>query len=465
MKRPALSRRLMVWVGVPVVLLWLVAAAWVAMETAHEADEMFDQQLMRTASSVLAVMPAKLRARSSRVPGQELPRSGREEDHLAITVHDRYGHRIVYSTELPTLVFDPGPAHFHTVAHQGRRWRVYQRWDVAQRYWVQVAAPLDERDELLQSVARALLLPLLAILLLVPLAIWLGLWMGLRPLRALSRSVSGPLTRTPRLTRDDLPAELVPLTTALDTLVSDLRGTLERERRFTADAAHELRNPLAVLRLELDLAGVATDATARADHLQRARTGLQRMERLVAQLLTLARVENLESLGDAGPLQLESVASQVVSEAGERAVARGISLGLDVRGDSWVQGSDGLLAVALHNLVDNAIRHARDNGEISVGIERRDGSVELVVDDDGPGFPDTARLGERFHRPEGSIGVGTGLGLSIVEAIVALHQGRIELDRSPAGGARVRLSLPALNRSPSPAPTTRPRVSPPPDPA
>ena len=176
------------------------------------------------------------------------------------------------------LTFSAGAPHFHTIEHDGQRWRVYQRWDDAGRYWIQVAAPLHDRDELLTALARAMLLPLLALLMLLPLATWFGLRRGLAPLRSLSRAIAAQPVRTPTLTRDDVPAELLQLTRALDTLVENLDRALARERRFTADAAHELRHPLSVLRMELDLFGSIDDACRATVHLQRARDGLERMD-------------------------------------------------------------------------------------------------------------------------------------------------------------------------------------------
>jgi signal transduction histidine kinase len=265
----------------------------------------------------------------------------------------------------------------------------------------------------------------------------------LAPLRALSRELQAQPGRAVVLSRDDVPSELLQLTLALDALVARLDAALSRERRFTADAAHELRHPLAVLRMELDLAGSATDEGGRRQHLERARDGLLRMERLVSQLLTLARVESLEQLDDAGEVSPTQLAREVLASAAERAAPRGIGLSLQVDSDAPVRGSAGLLAVALGNLVDNAIAHGRMRGHVDVRVRRDGAMVELSVEDDGPGIDAeaAARVGERFLRGSGS--AGSGLGLSIAQSIAGLHGGGISISRSPAGGARVTLRLPA----------------------
>jgi HAMP domain-containing protein len=185
---------------------------------------MFDRELMRTAASVLAVSAALPDA----MEPAALP-TGEDGIHRAeIVVRDRDGRRVLSSSALPMLAFSAGAPHFHTIEHDGQRWRVYQRRDDAGRYWIQVAAPLHDRDELLTALARAMLLPLLALLMFLPLATWFGLRRGLAPLRSLSRAIAAQPVRTPTLSRDDVPAELLQLTRALDTLVESLDHALAR---------------------------------------------------------------------------------------------------------------------------------------------------------------------------------------------------------------------------------------------
>lgn len=463
MKRPSLQRRLSWLVGVPVVVLWLATALWLGQRTAHETAEMFDRELQRTAASVLAVLErvpdealiATDGGTTAMVVGDGNEEQDEEDGRGEIVVRDRTGTLLLDASVLPALPVEAGAPHFHTIKHEGETWRVYQRWDRAHRHWIQVAAPLHDRDELLAAHIRALLvLPLAALLLLLPIATWLGLRLGLAPLRALSRMIGERPAQAPVLSRDDVPAELLQLTRALDALVTRLDAALARERRFTADAAHELRHPLSVLRLELDLAGTAGAEVERRRHLERARDGLLRMERLVAQLLTLARVESIDQIDDAGEVLPAGLAREVLAGAAERAAPRGISLSLQVETNEPVAGSAGLLAIALGNLVDNAISHGRMRGQVAVTVARRGQSLEWTVDDDGPGLGvvDLARLGERFLRGSGS--PGSGLGLSIARAIAELHGGDISLSRSPAGGARVVLRLPVRSLPGSPSAAT-----------
>lgn len=440
MRRPSLRQRLLWLIGVPVVVLWLAAGLWLGQRIAHETGEMFDRELERTAASVLAVV-ALMPDASLHAAHADKAHHGAEK-RAEIVLRDRRGRLLLDASSLPPLPTAADTPDFRTVDRDGGRWRVYQRWDATRRHWIQVAAPLHDREQLLAAHIEATLIPLVALLLLLPPAVWFGLRLGLAPLRAVSQAIAAQPAQTPALTRDDVPVELLQLTRALDALVADMESALARERRFTADAAHELRHPLAVLRMELDLAGA--DPAARDAHLQRARAGLERMERLVAQLLTLARVETLDRLDDATPLSPAELAREVLAAAGERAAPRGVALSLQADEALRVRGSAGLLAIALGNLVDNAVLHGRPHGQVAVTIAGAGGAVEIAVDDDGPGIlPDQVqRFGERFLRSSGS---GSGLGLSIARAIAALHGGDLAAGGSSIGGARFVLRLPAVS--------------------
>jgi two-component system, OmpR family, sensor histidine kinase QseC len=446
MMRPSLNRRLVLRLGVGIVLVWCITTGWMGWRSMHEVDEIFDQTLVRTAASVLAVMPETPEPGiTSRLPDQHVIKSDRTAQRPAITLRNARGQLLIGNEELPALRFDRGDAHFRSVTYEKRRWRVFQRWDSEQRYWIQVGAPLDERDELMRKLLGPALLSLLALLVLLPPTVFVGLRGGLKPLRKLTRNLStaaAPLV--PTLTDEHMPIELAPFTQAIDQLVARLKTGLEHERRFTADAAHELRHPLATLRLELDIADRSDDAAVRTLHLRRAQDALDRMQRLVTQLLMLARVEKLTELDDAGPLHLATVAESALRVASERAATRSIELALDHDGNDCVTGSRGLLDILIQNLLDNALRHAPEHGQVNVRVGGHADRVTVEVNDSGGGFSttDPARLGERFYRAEGSVGEGSGLGLSIVQAIASLHHGQLEFGRSAQGGARVSVSLP-----------------------
>ncbi|MGY3039418.1 two-component system sensor histidine kinase QseC [Rhodanobacter sp. TND4EL1] len=444
--RPSLNRRLVVRLVAGIVLVWVVAVGWIGWRSLHEVDEIFDQMLVRTTASVFAVMPdAPTQAGIVRLSRKKVIGSDATAQRPAIVLRDAQGRLLIQNEQFPALTFDPGDPHFHTVTHGKRRWRVFQGWDSERHYWIQVAAPLDERDEMLRKLLAPALLALLALLVLVPPTVFVGLRGGLRPLRRLTRNLSASaVPLIPALTDAQVPVELVPFTQAVDRMVERLKVGLEHERRFTADAAHELRHPLAALRLELDLTGRSDDAAVRELHLQRSQDALDRMQRLVTQLLLLARVEQLSELEDAGSMRLVTVAEAAMRDISERAAARLVELSLDHDGNDFVLGSEGLLGILVQNLLDNALRHTPVRGQVNVRVGGTAEQVVLEVNDSGSGFPvaDAGVLIERFHRPDGSVGEGSGLGLSIAQAIAKLHHGQLTFDRSSLGGARVRLTLP-----------------------
>ena len=446
MIRPSLNRRLVLRLVTGIALVWFLASAWMAWRMLHEVDEIFDQTLVRTAASVLAVMPASPgQDAPSRLPNNTLIDSDPDAQRPAITLRTAAGDLLLQNRLIPLLTFSSRDEHFHTYVHAERRWRVFQRWDTRHQYWIQVAAPLDERDELMLKMIAPAVLALLALLVLVPPTVFIGLRGGLKPLRHLtSRLTADGSARIPVLTEHHVPIELAPFTEAIDQLVTRLQESLERERRFTADAAHELRHPLAALRLELDLAAGSDGVEDRALHLQRSQAALDRMQRLVTQLLTLARVENLTEFDDAHTVSLAAVVEEALRAVSERAAQRAIQLSLDTSGDTRVHASAGMLGILVHNLLDNALRHTPEHGQIAVRVDADTESVILEVDDNGPGFAtaDVDRLVERFHRSVASIGEGSGLGLSVSQAIARLHHGRLEFGRATLGGARVRLFLP-----------------------
>jgi two-component system sensor histidine kinase QseC len=243
--------------------------------------------------------------------------------------------------------------------------------------------------------------------------------------------------------QDGMFAEMLPLAAALDDLLRRIGDLLANERRFTADAAHELRTPVAAIRMQAQVARVATDDAARARALDGLLAGCDRAARLIDQLLTLARVESAQA-PEMMPVELAGVARAVMAELAPAALAKGQQVELDAPGAYEVRGNALLLAVLVRNLVDNAVRYAPQGAAIRVRLQRDGETVVLDVEDGGPGLPDAdlARLGERFFRVPGSAASGSGLGWSIVRRIAAVHHARVDVGRSTRlGGLNVTLSF------------------------
>jgi two-component system sensor histidine kinase QseC len=285
----------------------------------------------------------------------------------------------------------------------------------------------EAREEIAEALGKALVWPLATALPALALAIWLGVGSGLRPLRELraqlARRGAGDLAplddkRTPR--------EIEPLVAELNRLFGRIGETLQRERRLTADAAHELRTPLAVLSTQAQVARGASTEAARNEALDAVVAGAGRAARLIEQMLTLARLEAGQLGEHAQRVALHDLAREVLAEAAPRAVAKDIDISLAEGPPAQIRGHAGLLAILIGNLVDNAVRYTPAGGRVLVSLAETP-EVELRVADNGPGVPaaEVGRLGERFHRLAPAAESGSGLGLSIVLRIAELHGARV----------------------------------------
>lgn len=376
-------------------------------------------------------------------------------------------------------------AGYHTVSMPDGDWRLFVLQDARDRQWILVGERQDVRGELVGKITLRSVLPDLVGLPLVGLLVWLAIGWGLRPLRVMVRRLKqrDPDKLSP-LEVGDVPQELEPMVASLNRLLLQVTTLLERERRFVAYAAHELRTPLAVLRIHAQNALQAPDPADRDGALHQLEGGIDRATRVVAQLLTLARLEP-----DAGSRRMEQVdllalARQELAELTPLALERGQELALEAgegeegeegeaasRGGERAEGRSGdenekgaavdmdaeagrngadfrLVAdapgvgILLQNLVSNAVQHTPPGGRIRVVLEADAAAVVLRVQDSGPGVPPELRgkVFERFFRVGG--GSGAGLGLSIAARIVELHHGTISLGDSPLGGLEVWVRLP-----------------------
>ncbi len=475
-----------------VLCLALTVISWLSYRDAqHEIEELFDAQLAQTARLLAGMVGGDMPAPALKALQQSLddalavqyaaPDEGRPPGHkyeskLGFVVFDAQGRSLLKSASAPVgvlaqLVLDfhrgeQGHAHaegeslaalgpylagYHTAPLEGRHWRLFMLHDRHDDLWVLVAEREDVRGELVGKITLRSLLPDLIGLPLLALLVWSAIGLGLRPLRRLAQSIKArdaenlaPLTLAP------LPQELEPMVAALNRLLLQVTQLLERERRFLADAAHELRTPLAVLRIHAENALEAPDPADREAALRQLVGGVERATRVVTQLLTLARLEPEGGLGAPGELDLLPWLRGELAELIPLALARGqeLSLEVDEGADYRLQADAPSLGTLLQNLVGNAVQYTPAGGCIRVRLQAEAQRVGLTVADSGPGVPVEQRepLFRRFYRQGG--GPGAGLGLSIVQRIVELHGGEIRLDDSPLGGLAVEVWLPRAARRP-----------------
>ncbi len=311
---------------------------------------------------------------------------------------------------------------------------------------VQVGQPIRVRERLAFKAAATTLVPLAALLALLMALMWLVVRRGMEPLSRLATAVTA---RTPAALEPfgeaGVPLEVLPLVRSLNDLLSRLRAALAAQRAFVADAAHELRTPLAALKLQLQLAERAPDAGARAAAMGELAGGLERSTHLVQQLLTLARLDPGAGTAAArGPVELPALVRQAVADHAVLAEAKGVDLGA-ARADGGVvaDAEPAALRTLLANLVDNALRYTPAGGRVDVSAGVEAGAPYLEVADTGPGIPpaERARVFDRFYRSPGAAEGGSGLGLSIVKAIAERHGATLALGDTPGGGLTVRVTF------------------------
>jgi two-component system sensor histidine kinase QseC len=310
-------------------------------------------------------------------------------------------------------------------------WRHFSQWNHERSLQVQVSENHHIRDDLVGHIAWRLLLPALFGLPLIGLWVWLATRQGLSSLDGIARQIA---SREPQqlqaLNPTTAPEEIRTMLEALNGLFKRVGETLDAERRFTADAAHELRTPLAALQAQLQVALRARDDDERERSLAQLQSGLTRASHLVDQMLQLARLDPESSLPDSQIVDLAILAEDVCAELGTAILDKNIDFDLQAKPGCAITGQTDWLRVLMRNLVDNAIRYTPAGGKILVSLSDEPNGYCFTVCDNGPGIPLAERNAvlRRFHRLNQQDQPGSGLGLSIVVRIAELHGAQIQLD-------------------------------------
>ncbi len=457
---PSIRRRLLLILLPATLLIWLTNAFLVYVDTRREIKGLADAQLAETARALLNLLSHEYyeerNFRDKQGKDKILADTQRLPPHLANTLQN-YAQTLIYqmwlhdgelvlrSESAPEIRLSHIDVGFSDELIGGNEWRVFSLIDNETKMVVQVAERLSQLEELQNFIAQRILLPVLIATPLLAWLIWYGVGRAMRPLdRIASRVSSLSATHLEPLDTRGVALEAKPLVEALNALLRRLDEAFESERRFTADAAHELRTPLAALRTQVQVALREADDGKRREALQKVISGVDRASHLVHQLLVLARIDpdnwTPDELSfDLGDLAAECIASRAVEAHGKQI---DISLSCD-DGPALVNGSRDMLDILVNNLISNAIKYTPAGGTVEVDIERHDDEVVLKIADSGPGVPaeDRQRIFERFYRRERGNIPGSGLGLSIVQRIAEVHSAHIEMAESHLGGLLVRLHL------------------------
>ena len=437
--------------------LGLVASVWLAtalitwIDVRHELDELFDAHLAQ-AAALLVVQQAEDFDDAHEV---DAPTLHRYAPKVAFQVFHE-GELALRSANAPALPMVPlggvFQAGLRTVSIEGVEWRVFAAMGAERDVQVYVGEAISSRESVLMAVLRSTLWPMALALPLLALAVWWGVRRAVTPLRRLGRVLA---ERQPQAVEpvvlDDAPTEMQPMLAALNDLFARIATLMESQQRFTADAAHELRTPIAAIRTQAQVAQAEPDEAFRHHALQATIAGCDRASRLVDQLLTLSQLE-AGALPAAGPVDLAGVVRHTVAELASQAIRKEQSFELDADEACMVAADPVLLRVLIRNLVDNAIRYNSARASVKVSVARVADRVRMIVEDSGPGLSEAARarLGERFFRVLGTGQSGSGLGWSIVRRIAGVQDATLRVDSSSAlGGLWVEVEWPAAGKAAS----------------
>ncbi|HZW25910.1 MAG TPA: sensor histidine kinase [Gallionella sp.] len=444
------------WLLTPLFLLWLFSTVAGYVATLTYANRPYDMVLLQRAQALGAQLNlGGGKEKLDFVP--ELPdgKSVLSPDEVFYTVSDADGKKLAGNANLARpLTYRGGKIdpQFSSGERHGAKTRtvslVFYNSDSKKLYQLHMSETINQRQALIRGILANIVIPQLLLILIAVGAIWLALKQGLEPLERLRQEVV-------QRKRNDLsqldgslaPEEVRPLIDAVNDLLERLEQMMQAQQRFVADAAHQLRTPLAGLKMQAELAMRENDPERIHSALQNILTSSRHGTRLVNQLLVLARNEpGVQDEEHFTGVELNSLAQECTAELVPMALEKNIDMGYEGSpAPLEIQGDENSLTEMLVNLIDNAVRYTPEGGHITVGVGDTDQGPELYVEDDGPGIPPEhrERVFERFYRVLGSGQSGSGLGLAIVAEVAKRHGAEIRLDEGKGGvGTRIGIRFP-----------------------
>lgn len=442
MTRPnSLRKALVLWLLVPLAGLIILSSIPTYLIAIHAANEAYDNALLDPALAIAGHIGSSGAEVELGLPSIAL-------DALRVDTTDRMFFQVLgpaneviagnAAIPKPPAGLGHAQRNFYDAQVSGERVRVAAMAVPNQhgRILVQVAETYFKRDKLVHEMVFTSLVPEVLVAAFAIGISWFGIKRSLAPLDRLRREIA---SRSPRdlrpVVEEGKPTEVQPLVGALNRLLARLNASVESQHRFIANAAHQLRTPLAGLKTHTELARRQPSSTELQALLAMILGETERTSHLINQLLTLARAEPAEGAERLlQPVNLRDLAGRAVQEWVPRAIARNIDLGFELE-DAWTLGQPLLLRELLANLLDNAIAYTQQGGAVTVRTRSDEASSVLEVEDNGPGIPEPerARVFERFYRVPGTRGEGCGLGLAIVQEIAQRHGARVEISVPESG--------------------------------
>lgn len=442
--------------------LWLLLAPWLLYSVRSEVEKSLDDRLAASAQMVASLVGRQQLSAQSVANGVD---DDSEDEHpaqrdtttvpgvvnppfpasLACRVSTLRGEVLAVSEGAPDDILEGTAEGYSNQEVQGQKWRVYTTTVDGLR--ITTADRLSVRDSLMGAVVFAAAVPFLAALLATLGVIWLAISNAFRPLNELTHAVAQrDLQSSDILEWDGSPAEVEPLVAAINRLLKRAHEAMQRERRFTGDAAHELRTPLTAIKTQLQVAAL-TDGKTSKHSLAQAERAVEKLQTTLEQLLVLVRLEGDVSFDDVSHTSADEIGADAILDVTSKAEQKGVQIQFQVECIDDIAAPAALAVTALRNLLENAIRFSPPGRQVILRSEVAGDQCVWTVHDLGPGVPEDQlqQLTRRFSRLQAG---GTGLGLSIVDSIARRFAGRLELQNAATGGFIARLHLPLAIENP-----------------
>lgn len=466
-KRSTLLGRILLWMIAPLFVMWTIGIVITYFISVNIANSPYD----KTLAGHLRILRHEVEQQRLQ-DGIKLSDSainvlngGAEDNPTTWQILDANGHIMAGDTSIPmpeSWAYDIDQIRYRNANFNHKQLRLAYVWggrDLdGQGFLTVVSEPAEARATLQQEILTGMLTPQLIILPLAAMLAGLGLMQGLEPLSLLQEHLRKRKPNNLSPIRDDLaPAEIVPLISAMNNVLQRLSVSIDTQRRFVANAAHQLKTPLAGIRTQCELALRGQSPEETKASLEQLITGSQRATRLVNQLLTLARAESMETVQTSisEPINIHQLAQECTMQWVNQSLEKNIDLGYESNDeDLSIFGNYLMITELLNNLIDNALLYTPSGGQVTVRTFGDHNFAYLEVQDTGPGIPisEQEKVFDRFYRILGQQAEGSGLGLAIVKEITDHHKGKISF--APLGnhidhdssGTRLKISLPRYHQ-------------------
>ncbi|WP_274627521.1 ATP-binding protein [Arvimicrobium flavum] len=433
--------------------VWLSAAVWIYTNTQAEVERVLDARLKEAARMVNSLITdhrveVAMAAATASPPFKPAPLADDPSynHQLSCQIWSLSGALVGRSESAPEQRLSQTPNGFSDTVIDGETWRVYAVENAALGVQVLVGDNLQIRDGLVNDVIKGLLLPLALIVPFAGALIWFSVRRGLSPLDRMAEALSGRSADDLRpIVAADAPTEIAPALHALNGLFRRVDDARQRERSFTAFAAHELKTPLAGIKTQAQIALASDDADTKAHALAQIASGVDRSARLARQLLDLASVDAADTWPERKEVDLHGVLAGAASGLKALADVRAVSIDLANCDRPRIVAEPVFVGMAVRNVVENAIHHAPPGTTVRICLARNEETVAVIIEDEGPGMSDEelAHATERFYRGRSRLETGSGLGLAIVETVMKRCGGNLAIANRTPQGLRVRLTFDA----------------------